>query len=233
MRREPGLFLLPDVGQLQDFYGPAKDGERNLFEVWETGGARGDSVTPSVFSPAYRAWMRDKLLAAFTEHEPRRLLSLGSGNAAVERELARSGVEILAVDALQEAVDLARDKGLDAIRADVTSWTPVARWPVIYCDGLLGHLYDPDTGLAPVLARFRSWMAATGGSLIVSNDSPKDDSALQAAAGVPGFHWLSGGYLRREALAAGFTEVAVETFRYERPLSGERLRAVVTAVIRP
>lgn len=218
--------VLSGIDRLRHFYSSENGMERNLFEIWEDGGARGDSITPSVASSAYRAWMRDKLLATGTH----RLLSLGSGNAAVERELVDAGVHVLAVDAMQEAVDLARAKGVDALCADVTSWAPDIRWPVVYSDGLLGHLYDAEAGLTPFFARVRSWIAP-GGSLVVSNDSPKNGEPVQAAPGVPGFHWLSGEYLREQALAGGFSAVTAETFTYQRPLSGERVRAVVTAVV--
>jgi SAM-dependent methyltransferase len=210
MGRDESLSTLTEIDVLRDFYCA---GERSLFDVWEHGGARGDSITPSVASPAYRGWMRDKVLAA---NGPR-VLSLGCGNAAVERELADAGVRVLAVDALQ-----------DAVRADITEWQPGELWPVIYSDGLFGHLYAAEGGLTGIFERIRSWLAP-GGTLIVSNDAPRDGEPVQEAPGVPGFRWLSGSYLAEQARAAGFRETVVESYGYERPLSGPRLRAVLTA----
>ncbi|MFD9077368.1 class I SAM-dependent methyltransferase [Streptomyces erythrochromogenes] len=222
------------INDLMRFYLPRSDGEPNLFEIWERGEARGDSVTPSTYSSAYREWMQDKLVGALKDHGTSRLLSLGSGNAAVESDIAQGGYRVLAVDAMPEAVAMAKAKGVDALQGDVTTWSPEGDWPVIYMDGLLGHLYTAEHGLSPTLTRIRTWLSgnATGrGTLIASNDSTQDGSAAQCAPGVDGFHWLSARYIRDEALAAGFSEVTTETFLYERPLSGERARAVITATI--
>ncbi|WP_328666318.1 hypothetical protein OG905_04635 [Streptomyces sp. NBC_00322] len=222
------------INDLMRFYLPRRDGEPNLFEIWERGEARGDSVTPSTYSSAYRGWMHDKLVAAMKDHGTSQLLSLGSGNAAVESDIVHGGYRVLAVDAMPEAVAMARAKGVDALQGDVTTWSPEGDWPVIYMDGLLGHLYTAEHGLSPLLSRIRSWLStsATGrGTLIASNDSTQDGSSVQPAPGVDGFHWLSGEYMREEALTAGFSEVTTEAFIYERPLSGERARAVITATI--
>lgn len=222
-----------DVNRVRDFYISNESAAPNLFEIWEKGEARGDSVTPSVYSAAYRRWMRDKVIAAMRSCGSDRLLSLGSGNAAVERELLDQGYPVLAVDILPEAVDIARSKGIDAIVADVFTWEPEPAWSVIYADGLFGHLYTENHSLVRIFTQLRSWLTAAGspGTLIVSNDGPNNSEPVQPAHGVPGFYWLSGTYLRDQALAAGFDEVTMESFLYRRPLSGERSRAVVTAQV--
>lgn len=229
-----GASVEAELNALRQFYLSSRPGEPTLFDVWEGGGARGDSVTPSTYSDAYRTWMHDKLVSAIKENRTDRLLSIGSGNAAVESEVARSGSRVLAVDAIEEAVALARSKGIEAHCADVTTWRPQGSWPVVYADGLLGHLYQPETGRIPLLPWVREWLSdtETRGTLIVSNDSPRDGSHVQPAPGVPGFHWLSGEYMREQALAAGFLDVSVEIFHYDRPQSGDRSRAVVTAHIK-
>jgi SAM-dependent methyltransferase len=216
--------------ELTNFYLRNCDGKSSIFEIWEGGGARGDSVTPSTYGPEYRNWMRDKL-AAELERSGGSLLSLGCGNAAVEAELVRAGHTVLAVDALAEAVALARAKGVEAVCADIYQWEPDQRYSVVYMDGVLGHLHDPARGLRPALERVRSWMAPAAGAgpatLIASNDAPKDGNPVQQAPGVAGFKWLSGQYLLAQAQAAGFAEAWAEEFRYQRPLSGDRFRAVV------
>lgn len=217
---------------LENFYLKNCDGKSSLFEIWEDGGARGDSVTPSTYCCAYRSWMRDKLIA-----ELRRtggtLLSVGCGNAAVEAELVRQGFSVLAIDALAEAVTSARRKGVDAFCADIYQWEPERTWPVIYMDGVLGHLYDQQHGLRRALERVRSWMApASGGAapvLVSSNDSTKNGDPAQKASGVDGFYWLSASYMRAQALESGFSESWTEEFRYQRPVSGERVRSVMVA----
>ncbi|MDT0268498.1 class I SAM-dependent methyltransferase [Streptomyces sp. DSM 44915] len=212
---------------LVSFYTAEDDTRSNLFEIWEAGGSRGDSVTPATYSEAYRGWMTEKLHAAVVATGGG-LLSLGCGNATVEAEVAGRGARVLAVDALPEAVALARRKGLDTLQADIHTWTPPELWSVIYLDGVLGHLHDPDHGLTPVLRRLRSWLTPDG-VLIASNDAPNNGAPAQPAPGVHGFHWLATGYLREETLRAGFAAAHTEEFRYRRPLSGERVRAVLTA----
>ncbi|RMI44615.1 class I SAM-dependent methyltransferase [Streptomyces triticirhizae] len=209
------------------FYRAEVEGGRHLFDIWESGGSRGDSVTPSTYSAAYRQWMTEKLHRALGDTGGG-LLSLGCGNAAVEAEVALRGHRVLAVDALPEAVAIARSKGLDAERGDIHRWEPAEPWSVIYLDGVLGHLLDPAHGLVPVLRRVRSWLTPHG-VLVASNDAPRDDSPAQPAPGVHGFHWLSADHLRDEALRAGFGSAETEEYRYRRPISGERVRAVVTA----
>jgi SAM-dependent methyltransferase len=215
------------------FYLSRDDQHRNLFEIWEGGEGRGDSVTPSTYSAEYRDWIRDRLLGTLDSTGATGLLSLGCGNAMVEAEIARKGFRVLAVDALPEAVDLARAKGVPAECGDVEEWAPRVSWPVVYMDGLAGHLYRSGDGLVPVLSRIRSWLAPNqpGGvaTLIISNDAPKDGSQAQAAPGVSDFHWLSAGYLRDEAVAACFEDVVTAEFVYRRPQSGDRTRAVVHA----
>lgn len=221
-----------DIEALSRFYLRADDSGLSLFEIWENGGARGDSVTPSTYSAEYRSWMRDLLIDVLDGNGADAMLSLGCGNAAVESEIARKGYRVFAVDAIREAVELARAKGVEAIQANITAWTPAHGWLVIYLDGVLGHLYRTGDGLQHVLPRFRSWLAPAGAertSLVVSNDSTKDGGPVQAAPGVPSFHWLSGAYLAAQTRLAGFDEVAVHAYRYQRPRSGERVRSVVVA----
>ena len=218
---------------LAQFYLSRQGDERNLFQIWEGGGARGDSVTPSTYSIEYRTWMVEKLSGELERHHAKGLLSLGCGNAMVEAELVRMGSRVVGIDAMHDAVELARAKGVEAVHADIGSWSPAEPWSLIYMDGVLGHLYDPATGLRPILERIRSWLAAANGSgvatLIASNDIPKNGGPVEPAPGVNGFHWLAASYLRDQGLAAGFDHVEIEEFSYRRPVSGRRQRAIITA----
>ncbi|HEX4811575.1 MAG TPA: class I SAM-dependent methyltransferase [Nonomuraea sp.] len=222
-------------GALRAFYLTNVDGAQSIFHVWEDGGAKGDSVTPSTYSTAYREWMVDRLRELVRENGvpangTPALLSVGCGNAAVEAALVADGYTVLGVDALDEAVALARKKGVRAVRADVLSWTPPGgTCPVIYADGLLGHLYDPVTGVRPALERFRSWLPPSGGTLLISNDGPRTGAEVEPHPEVPGFAWLSSSFLCRQAKEAGFDDVSSSLFTYERPISGPRDRVIVTA----
>nr|WP_240449032.1 class I SAM-dependent methyltransferase [Streptomyces harenosi] len=173
--------------------------------------------------------MVDLLLGELAANDTKRLLSLGCGNAVIEERIAALGYEVLAVDAMPEAVELARRKGLTALQADVQTWSPEpGGWPVVYADGLFGHLYAQETASLPVLARIRDWLAG-GGTLVASNDAPRNGAATEAAPGVDAFYWLAQEYLVDQANAAGFSSATSQGFAYERPLSGERHRAVLIA----
>ncbi|MFF8505644.1 class I SAM-dependent methyltransferase [Streptomyces anulatus] len=218
---------------LVQFYSADGADKPSIFEVWENGGSRNDSVTPSTYSPEYQRWIGDKLIAEL-EATGGGLLSVGCGNAVVESQVAQKGFRVLAMDAMEEATSLARRKGLDAVCADIYEWEPDERWSVIYIDGVLGHLLDENDGLTGVLSRIRSWLGPALGTgvetatLLASNDAPSDGSAFQKAPRVNGFHWLSGAFMREQVLNAGFDTAVAEEFRYHRPISGERTRAVVT-----
>jgi hypothetical protein len=226
MSHEIGVKSLDE--DLRAFY-LSKEYDEALFEVWERGEARGDSTTPSVCSPAYRGWMLQQLRTALTDEQgaSRSLLSLGAGNAFIERMLVDEGYDVLAVDFLQSAVDVALRATVPAIREDIRTWDPGSRWDVVYADGLLGHLYGGEGGCTEVLARMRSWLTPTG-VLIVSNDAPPTGVAAQSAPGVNGFNWLSISLLVNEMRDAGFETVEAADFWYERPISGKRRRAIVT-----
>ncbi len=198
--------------------------------MWERGDAWGDSVTPSTFDPGYRAWIVDKLERCLDGAGGGSLLGVGCGNGIVEAELVRRGRSVLAIDALPQAVRLARRKGVDAIVADATRWQPPHdRWHVVYADGFLGHVYDRYAGCDAIVRRLRSWLAPRHGVLVISNDAPSETERARPATAVPGFYWLSAGYIGERLRSAGFEICETEEFVYERPLSGPRRRAVVTA----
>jgi SAM-dependent methyltransferase len=226
-----GVYVT-DIEELRAVYLSKTGGEPSRFHIWERGEAIGDSITPSTYNRAYRTWMRDllrKFLEGSGDDDPG-LLSVGCGNATVEAELALSGYRVLAVDAMEEAVELARAKGVEAVCADVLEWTPPAGdWHVLYADGFLGHVFDPDDGIQPALRLMRSWLREDGGVLVVSNDDPRKDADTQQHSEVPQFTWLSAPYLKAQAEAAGFTDVWTTWFTYERPLTGPRERVIITA----
>ena len=219
-----------DIAQLRQFYLGDTQGRESLFDVWERGDARGDSVTPSVYSLEYRQWMCEMLLGLL-QNAPGGLLSIGSGNAVVEAALVKAGHRVLAIDLLERAVELAKSKGIDAVLADVREWSPPPpdRWTVVYADGLLGHIYEPTDGLLPVLKHLHTWLAPAEGTLVISNDRNRNNAEVEPAPGVPGFYWLSEEFLRKQTAAAGFHELSYTTFTYNRPLSGPRQRVVLTA----
>jgi len=217
------------VQSYRDYYLSDNAGAPSIYHVWEDGGGRGNVTTPAQSSPEYRAWMSGHLRTLLAENPDSGLLSLGCGNGKIESGIATDGIRVLGVDALEDAVALARARGVDAVCADVLNWMPPpGPWTVIYLDGILGHLYDRDKGVGPALMRFRSWLPE-GGVLVVSNDPPWDDSSeVQEHKDLPYF-FLSQAYLQGEVEACGFREVTSTVFTYEKPVSGPRDRIIVTA----
>lgn len=216
---------------LHDFYcRPVGDTALNRYEVWEHGGAVGDSVTPSTYCPEYRMHMLLKILSLPRPYE--RVFSIGCGNAFVEADLQSRGLPVQAIDCLEEAVVLAASKGVDAFTADYHALPPghLAGFGVVYADGLLGHLYDPQTGLTHFFETLLALNPPPGSWLVLSNDAPAEPRAGVAPHGkVPGFWLFSPEYLRDVAQRFGYTVVESYSFPYERPLSGLRNRTICIA----
>jgi Methyltransferase domain len=204
--------------------------QQSLFDEWERGAPRGDSTTPSICSATYRWWILEHLRNALNRDRKNLLLSLGSGNAFVERVLCREDYSVLAVDALNEAVELARQAGVPAVCHNLYTWDAQPDyWDVIYADGLLGHLHDGHDGVHRALRLLHSWLKAPSGTVVISNDSTKIDAPVQQSSNVPGFYWLSERWIAAELKRAGFTRISTASITYRRPLSGLRTRAIITA----
>lgn len=224
---------MSDTDQVQavrDFYLRDNGDQPSIYHIWESGGGRGDITTPAQSSPAYQEWMGNLLRGFLALSPDPGLLSLGCGNAMIEAGIVSDGFRVLGVDALEHAVELAAAKGVNAVRADVLSWTPPpGPWTVLYADGILGHLYDSAHGVRNVLKRFHSWMAKDT-VLVISNDPPRTDDELQENPNMPpGYFWFSQPYLQRQVEECGFRDVTSVIFTYDKPLSGPRDRVVVTA----
>ena len=222
---------MADSDQIQafrDYYLQDNDGEPSIYHIWEDGRGRGDVTTPAQSSPEYRQWMGDLLRSLLAESPDPGLLSLGCGNAMIEAAIAADGFRVLGVDALEHAVELATARGVDAVCADVLSWTPPpGPWTVVYADGILGHLYDRHSGVRDVLQRFQSWLPENG-VLVISNDPPRTDAEVHEHPDLPYF-FLSQSYMHRQVQECGFRDVTSSVFTYQKPLSGPRDRIVVTA----
>jgi SAM-dependent methyltransferase len=217
------------VQAVRDYYLHDNDGEPSIYHIWERGDGRGDVTTPATSSEPYRQWIWSLLRGLLAESSDPGLLSLGCGNGVIEAAIAADGVRVLSVDAMEHAVELARAKGLDVVCADVLSWTPpVGPWTVIYTDGMLGHIADSAEAVQHAVRRFRSWLPE-GGTLVISNDPPRNDAELQENPKVARYFWYSQEFLHRQVEACGFREVTSTYFTYQKPLSGPRDRIVVTA----
>ncbi|MBV9823125.1 MAG: methyltransferase domain-containing protein [Actinobacteria bacterium] len=203
--------------------------EPSIYHIWEKGGGRGNVTTPATSSPPYREWIVGLLRGLLADSAEPRMLSIGCGNGMVEAIVAGDGTRVLAVDAMEPAIELARARGLDAVCADVLSWTPPSEpWTMLFADGSLGHLYDSETGLQHVLSRFRSWLPE-GSLLVLSNDPPwTGDDEVQRHRDLA-YWFLSQSYLEAQVAEAGFSDVRSEVFSFVKPETGPRDRIVVIA----
>ena len=216
------------VRAVRDYYLHNNGGEPSIYHIWERGAGRGNVTTPATSSPPYQQWITDLLRGFLAESPDPRLLSVGCGNGVIEARIAAEGVRVLGVDAMEPAVELAQAKGIEAVCADVLSWSPPSEpWTVIYADGSVGHLYDPSLGLRHVIERFKSWLPE-GGVFVLSNDPPWSGDADVEKHPDLAYWFLSQPYLHREVEACGFRDVTSTVFTYQKPETGPRDRIVVT-----
>jgi SAM-dependent methyltransferase len=217
------------VDLIRQYYETPRNGSDTVFSIWERGEAYLDSVTPSTWDPAYRAWIANLIEDTIGRNPAARVLSVGCGNAFVESDLTRRGYDLLAIDICPGAVALARRKGVSAAEADVNAWQPGRSFNLIYCDGVVGHLFQKDDGCQRVLRRLRSWLDPAFGSLLVSNDTSLTGQDIQEHPAVQNFFLFSSGYLEHQLAGAGFQAMSSTIYTYLRPLSGKRSRAVILA----
>ncbi|KUL37342.1 oxin biosynthesis protein [Streptomyces sp. NRRL F-4489] len=202
----------------------------SIYAIWEKGGAFNDSITPSTYVPEYRSHMALKLLSLTTDGST--VFSLGCGNAAVEGVLADLNRSVRAIDYNEEAVRLARQKGVDAGTADYFTLRPadVAGAEAIYADGFLGHLFDAQQEIKPALGKLAALELASGTHLVFSNDAPRDPALAYAPhEKVEDFWFIAKDYLQDQLTAHGFHPVESYYFPYLRPLSGMRNRTICVA----
>ena len=219
---------MQDVKTVHDYYLSERDHHRNIYQIWEAGGAFNDSVTPSTWCEEYRQWIVAQLEQQLRFDISKRVLSVGCGNAFVEQVLCQKGYKVMGMDINETAVQLARHKGVPAVMGDIYDWEPDAKnIDLIYCDGVLGHLYQEETRCQVALDRLRSWLKPREGILLISNDASKDGGSVAAAPGVKGFFHFSKQFLMSELKETGFELIATASYLYQRPLSGQRYRLVV------
>lgn len=222
-----------NLGSVRDYYTVKRsvgEEQASIYAIWEQGGAFNDSITPSTYVPEYRSHMALKLLSLTDDGAS--IFSLGCGNAAVEGVLAAQNRTVRGIDFNEEAVQLARQKGVDAFAADYFALLPsdVAGADLVYADGFLGHLFDGEREITPALAKLAELELKSGTLLVFSNDAPADrHTAFARHERVEDFWFLSKDYLADRLSALGHIPVESYYFPYLRPLSGLRNRTVVVA----
>lgn len=221
---------MQNLQAVSDYYLVEREQHRNIYDIWELGRAFKDSVTPSTWCEDYRSWIVERIEEQLAFDTSKTIISIGCGNAFVEQDLCNKGYNVLGIDINESAVELAREKGVPAIVADINDWRPESnKVDLIYCDGVLGHLYFEDSGCRNALARLKSWLTPGEGILFISNDASKDGRKVADAPGVNGFYHFSEEFVVSELIDSGFELVDATNYLYERPLSGARQRLIVAA----
>ncbi|WP_197420005.1 class I SAM-dependent methyltransferase [Mycobacterium gordonae] len=214
----------------------------SIYQIWEQGGALGDSVTPSTFVPEYRSHIRSKIASLLNVDS--RIISLGCGNAFIESDLVQAGYQVDAIDCQPEAVSIASQKGVHARCADFMelSAASLQQYDFVYADGFFGHLCETDAGISNALSLLHRAIAART-CVLISNDAPRGAgfslngrngvaSTFEAHPQVPGFWYLSREYLSSALAEEGFSVLECYYFPYSRPISGQRNRTIGLAVAR-
>lgn len=221
---------MQDIQAIREYYLTKRELDKNIYHIWEAGRAFNDSVTPATWCDEYRHWIIQFIERQLEFDVSRYIISIGCGNAFVERDLCRKGYSLFSIDINETAVELARSKGVPAQVADVYSWEPEHRnIDLIYGDGVLGHFYLEDSQCQKALLRLKDWLKPNAGVIVISNDASKNGQAVVPAPGVKGFYHFSEDLVKSQLERAGFKLIEVATYAYERPLSGRRNRLVVSA----
>jgi predicted TPR repeat methyltransferase len=221
---------MQDVHAIRDYYLSNRELNKNIYQIWEAGRAFNDSVTPSIWCNDYREWMVQFIERQLKRNVSKHILSIGCGNAFVERDLCQKGYSLFSIDINETAVELARSKGLAAEVADFYTWEPEQKKiDLIYGDGVLGHFYLEHSQCQQALVRLKGWLKPAAGIIVISNDACHESQDVVSAPGVRGFYHFSEDWVKSQLQRAGFKLIEVATYIYGRPLSGKRNRLVVSA----
>lgn len=189
----------------------------SMFDAWEAGISTSLAPPLSVVDACYRAYVVDIL----RDHlrDGRRLVSVGAGNGCVEVELAKAGWDVLATDVSDSALRICAGKGLGVTRFDLLSTSPVGRFDMIYCDGVLGHMWQPGAGCAAAWNAL-ALLGRAGSRCLLSNDLADDDADHQfTVRSTPGAGYFRppAGWFARDAVATSpWTVDSLRMYVYRR-----------------
>lgn len=210
-------------------YEPA--GAPSLFDLWESGAPAPLQPPLSVRDARYRA----RIVQLLDPHRAPggRLVSVGAGNGFTEAALTSAGWEVLATDLAERALKHCRAKGLATARLDLLEPTAIGGFDAVYCDGVLGHLWEPSNGCT------RAWRALAalgrpGAVSVVSNDLADDERSARfdvSSDAEAAFYRPPSGWFGREAASTGrWTIVSQSIYSYPRT-GGERRRELLVLLM--
>ncbi|HEY5442062.1 MAG TPA: class I SAM-dependent methyltransferase [Candidatus Saccharimonadales bacterium] len=205
---------------------PVEDGLSRL-ELWEQGRSPGSSCTPSSFDETYRAQIVSQIDFLLGPKSSARVLSLGCGNAFIERALLEAGHDVLATDVSRQALAFAQRKGLRTRSLDATVEFPFRgeSFDAVISDGVIGHLTDEQRSLRSFFERCRP-ILKHGGVLFMGNDAPMTGEDIQEHHKLPGLFWFSAQRLGDSLHEAGYKDVNTRLLPYFRPEVGTRDRVL-------
>ena len=216
-RRIPSIVYGPPLGP-------------SLYEVWENGSRAPTAPPISVIDADYRS----AVVATLRPHRtpPARLLSVGAGNGFTEQALQRDGWHVLATDCVAAAGDFCRRKGLIFRRLCLGTDEPpdIGRFGMVYCDGLIGHLWREQSGTTHAWRAIRR-LVASDGLLLTCNDISDGDRTEFRVRGHPDarFYRPPAGELAASTAAEGWRVESTAYYRYDR--GGPRRRELL--LLRP
>lgn len=192
-------------------------GELSLFERWEAGITARLQAPLGVRDELYRSQLVEFIGACWEGRGT--LFSVGAGNGCVEVLLAHDGWDVLASDPAESALRLCAAKGLATRRFALMADRPTGLFDVIYCDGVMGHLWNPKLGSTA------TWSALAelghGGSMcVVSNDLSDDDEttrfAVRGSSHAEFYRPPRGSYANDALATERWTVVSERIYQYER-----------------
>jgi hypothetical protein len=207
-------------------------GQPSLFERWEAGAATDLPAPLAVRDSSYRSEVV-RIIGRYRSAGSH-LVSIGAGNGCVEASLAQEGWEVLATDPAASALRICRAKGLATTRFELLADPPIGPFDVIYCDGVMGHLWDSRFASIPAW----SALAALGhhhSICVVSNDlSEDDDTARFTVRTAPGaaFYRPPAAWYGSDASSTGLWALESEQlYDYVRAGAARRREILVTRLL--
>jgi 2-polyprenyl-3-methyl-5-hydroxy-6-metoxy-1,4-benzoquinol methylase len=153
--------------------------EPSLFDLWATGQHTPLPAPLACRDVSYQGLIIDLIRTHSSLIRVRpTVVSVGAGTGVLEELLAEEGFEVRATDIDSEAIRTCQARGLQTTQFDLLTDTLADQYDVVYCDGVMGHLWQPQRGCLSAWDALAD-LTLPGGFAIVSNDLADDDQQIQ------------------------------------------------------